>query len=204
MKDIWINTISGRKLNPFHPECDQVTIEDIAHSLSRLNRYTGHIVPEHYSVAEHSILVSQMVEEELEKRGYSEKEILDTALRALLHDASEYAFGDIASPIRKHPAIDGFNLHERALGTKIAEFFDVGDDVVNLGLLSVISEMDHLTIAFEVPFVQPNRNPDFVLPEVPEYLSCFATHPVGLRPSVACDVFLTRFHSLVSIRAELT
>lgn len=84
----WIETASGRL---FHFQCidpDEIDIEDIAHALARLCRYTGHVNVEHYSVAQHSILVSNRMHNKLDR------------LAGLLHDAQEAYIGDVNSPLK--------------------------------------------------------------------------------------------------------
>lgn len=77
-----IPTVTGRLVDLDHPHADDIDIEDIAHSLSQICRFTGQTrVP--YSVAEHSVLVSYKVPQPL-------------ALAALLHDAHEAYIGDIS------------------------------------------------------------------------------------------------------------
>jgi len=71
-------------LQSFSP--DDVRLPDIAHALSLINRYTGHTVLP-YSVAQHSVVVSQICQPE-------------HALWGLLHDASEAYLGDVASPLK--------------------------------------------------------------------------------------------------------
>jgi len=86
-KDYFVQTYTGKKFYPFNPQADQIDIVDIAHSLSRICRFGGHI-EQFYSVAQHSVLVSDMVP-------------LEYATEALLHDASEAYIGDIVSPVKR-------------------------------------------------------------------------------------------------------
>ena len=97
--DGWLWTYSGKQYWPTDPKVEDVCIEDIAHALSMLCRYTGH-VNRFYSVAEHSVLVSLMVPPEL-------------ALEGLLHDASEAYLGDVSRPLKRdlpdYKEIEAFN-----------------------------------------------------------------------------------------------
>ncbi|MDO8599037.1 MAG: phosphohydrolase [bacterium] len=82
----WLETISGVRFYPADPRSDEVRIEDIAHALSRQCRFGGH-VRDHYSVAQHSVLVSLNVPPH-------------DALAALLHDAAEAYVVDLPSPVK--------------------------------------------------------------------------------------------------------
>lgn len=77
-------------LRGLHFDSSQIDILLIARSLSRQCRYLGHLRSgiEHYSVAQHCVLVSCIVPEKL-------------ALCGLLHDAEEAWTGDIISPMKK-------------------------------------------------------------------------------------------------------
>ena len=66
-------------------------IEVIAHALAQINRFTGH-ASRPYSVAEHSVLVCDIVA----ARGGN----LHAQMAALLHDAHEAFCGDVATPIK--------------------------------------------------------------------------------------------------------
>jgi len=56
----WIQVHSGRQFWPLDPRAEEIDIGDIAHALSLVCRFTGH-VKEFYSVAQHSVLVALTV-----------------------------------------------------------------------------------------------------------------------------------------------
>ena len=82
-----ILTNEGHYFEFDHPEKHFYSIFEIAHALSNLCRFTGH-VREFYSVAQHSVYVSLLCPPEL-------------AMCGLLHDASEAYLGDVASPLKR-------------------------------------------------------------------------------------------------------
>lgn len=84
-----ILTISGQYFPYESPETYDFDIKEIAHSLARLCRFTGHVNTDGiYSVAQHSVLVSEIVPKELK-------------ISALLHDAAEAYVGDVNSPLKQ-------------------------------------------------------------------------------------------------------
>lgn len=102
----WMQTYSGRIVQPLNPDPASITIEDIAAALSKQCRFAGH-VREFYSVAEHSVLVSRHCPEELRLVG-------------LLHDASEAYLTDIPRPLK--PQLSEYvtieNMLMRVIGRK--------------------------------------------------------------------------------------
>ena len=87
----WIATFTGRKVNPCNLRPEDVCIEDVAHHLSLINRFTGaSSVP--YSVAEHSLRMSYLVPQD--------EGVDDLRLEALLHDATEAYLTDISRPVK--------------------------------------------------------------------------------------------------------
>lgn len=103
----FIRTYSGIAINVIDPEPDQIDIRDIAHSLSMQPRFAGHL-PRLYSVAQHSIEVSNYVSPE-------------NRLAGLLHDAAEAYLLDIPSPIK--PFISNYKQIEGKVMKAIAEKF---------------------------------------------------------------------------------
>lgn len=84
----WIPTASGRRIDLLNPNPADVHWPDVADSLARLCRFTGNLRPGlFYSVAQHSDLV----------RGLTPP---PWRLYALLHDAHEFAIGDMSSPLK--------------------------------------------------------------------------------------------------------
>ncbi len=95
----WIYTASGKKVWPLDPRPEEIDIEDIAHALARVCRFTGHCEP-FYSVAEHSERVSRQAEEQARGQKLDKDEIRQTALWGLLHDASEAYICDLSRPMK--------------------------------------------------------------------------------------------------------
>jgi hypothetical protein len=81
-----IMTYSGRHVDPTCLFDDEISITDIAHSLSRQARFNG-ATEEIYTVAQHSIYVSYVCDPK-------------NALWGLLHDAPEAYIGDIVRPVK--------------------------------------------------------------------------------------------------------
>lgn len=99
---VW--TISGREFHPLAPRAEDVDIDDIAHALSHLCRYGGH-VPQFYSVAQHSVLVAARCREVTQSD--------DVGLAGLLHDAAEAYIGDVVWPLKRSRQLRGYGVVER-------------------------------------------------------------------------------------------
>jgi hypothetical protein len=87
----WLLTFSGHKFYPLDPRPEAICLQDIAHALSNICRWTGH-VGYHYSVAQHAVQVALAVEQMAP----------DYALLALHHDDAEAYLGDIARPWKRN------------------------------------------------------------------------------------------------------
>lgn len=98
----WMESRSGKRVELLNPDPEDLVLEDLVWSLSRQPRFLGHTndrtrrtatTPEQsYSVAQHSVEVSRLVE------------VLGGALpeqfAALLHDSAEAYMGDITAPVK--------------------------------------------------------------------------------------------------------
>lgn len=114
----WTQTYTGKRFHPNKPSTDDVDIIDIARALSMQCRFNGHI-KRFYSVAEHSVLVSRIVEERYSAAAkgrwpydrddlYSRAKCANIVLKALLHDASEAYLGDMVRPLKMLPELEAF------------------------------------------------------------------------------------------------
>lgn len=108
----WIQCYSGGQFYPLTPRVEDVRIEDIAHHLSQLNRYTGATVRP-YSVAEHCVRVARRVRQLAPEH----------ALWGLLHDASEAYTNDMASPLKYQDELAGFRAVEDRVQRCICDAF---------------------------------------------------------------------------------
>lgn len=93
--------------NILEPKFD---IKDIASSLSKICRWGGHC-SEFYSVAEHSLMVHDLME------GFG----LGDPLEGLLHDATEAYLSDVISPHK--PLMPDWKVLDSGLETKVRQHF---------------------------------------------------------------------------------
>src|SRR3954453_16679458 len=117
----YLQTVSGRFGNPFDPDPEQLDARDIARGLPNLSRFGGH-TRAFYSVAQHSVIVSELVE----ARGGDAED----AFAALMHDATEAYLGDMPHPIKhRSPLGAAFKAAEDHLEAAIRDRFAIRADV---------------------------------------------------------------------------
>jgi len=82
------------------PKPDMVVIDDIAHSLANLCRFTGHSKV-FYSVAQHCVLCALQVEDYIHAdSAHRAHRVRKVQRLALMHDAAEAYVGDMSSPLK--------------------------------------------------------------------------------------------------------
>ena len=117
----YLQTVSGRWVNPFDPDPGQLDAGDIARALANQCRFGGHSRV-FYSVAQHSVIVSELVEQ----RGGDVEDVF----AALMHDASEAYLGDMPHPLKhRSPLGAAFKDAEEHLERAIRDRFGIKRDV---------------------------------------------------------------------------
>lgn len=120
----YLQTVSGRFVNPFEPDLEQIDPGDIARSLANQCRFGGHC-RSFYSVAQHSVIVSELVEE----RGGDVEDVF----AALMHDAAEAYLGDMPHPIKhRSPLGAAFKAAEDELEEALRERFGIRAGVADI------------------------------------------------------------------------
>jgi hypothetical protein len=104
---IWIQTHTGRVVEPLRLQPSMIDLGDVAHSLALQCRYAGH-TRWHFSIAQHSVLVAKHLPPELARWG-------------MLHDATEAYLVDLPSPVKEHMA--DYQAFEKRAEEAVAERF---------------------------------------------------------------------------------
>jgi 5'-deoxynucleotidase YfbR-like HD superfamily hydrolase len=123
-KGDWIQTYTLRQFWPLDPRPEDVDLRDVAHALSMICRFTGH-VNDFYSVAQHSVLVSLRAESLARVRGRDDA--LLHARCGLLHDASEAYLVDVARPVKRLPEMAAYREAEKNVQRTIMRHFGLPD-----------------------------------------------------------------------------
>jgi hypothetical protein len=175
-RGLWIHTFANNKFYAFDPRPEEISIEDIAHALALTCRFSGHCNT-HYSVAQHSVLVSKLVPEEF-------------ALEGLLHDAPEAYLTDVPRPIKHmlNDQMDGlWTATEDRLYAVIAKKF---------GALEVLPEAVH-----DVDYNIVADEASVLFVPIPDWVEWYELLGVDIEPmgwEEAEQAFLERFKELTN------
>ena len=173
----WSNTATGHAAPVLDPAPSDVHIEDIAIALSRQCRFGGHVRRdvEHYSVAQHSVIVSRVCRPE-------------HAFIGLMHDAAEAYVQDVVRPLKRVLG-SVYTRAEQAWALAIGQRFGLGDALVVLP--EDVLDADDAALATERRDLIDHRGRDWQLRARPLQERI---HP--LRGHLAYRLFMNRFEEL--------
>lgn len=174
-----ILTGSGRDYDFLNPSMEGLKVADLARSISRLCRFTGHCA-RFYSVAEHSVWVSHLVPKAL-------------ARQALVHDLHEALVGDVSSPLKR--LLRDYKAIEQAAWEQVAALCgvpaEVHPDVKRADLMMLAIERRHL-----MPY---NTEAWAILDGIPDLSDDHPGLELGVDPDQAFHRFMDRYASLAPI-----
>lgn len=134
----YIHAYSGRRVFLRDPALnDTLHLEDFAHGLARVSRFSGH-TKHRYSVASHSLMVADLLPTRLHASG-------------LLHDAVEAFLGDVSSPLKS--LLPEYKALQARWENALAERWGVALHGPE------IKAADRLAYAIECRDLMPNRTP---------------------------------------------
>ena len=174
--DLYIETASGKKFYFSRPEFD---IHDMAHAMGMQCRYTGHC-RRFYSVAEHSILVADIMRH-LD---------LGDPFEGLLHDGTEGYLSDIAAPWKA--LLPDYKRIEGELEVKLRRKY---------GLPATITpgckRADWLALFVEARALMPTKAADWIAPEGVKEQAAGLVYPIHcMHPYQAKKIFLNHFYAM--------
>lgn len=177
-RGINMQLFSGKPFFLTDPRAEDMTIEDIAHSLSNQCRFNGH-TREFYSVAQHCVLVSKNVPPEY-------------AMAGLMHDAGEAYVSDLAKPVKV--IVQGeFKALERRIDLVVCEAFGLRYRDCHAG---VVKDADMRILATEKRDLMNNAKGVCWGTLLEPY--DFIINPIG--PKEAERLFLKRYKKLKDIK----
>lgn len=181
---LYIETVKGNKFYIDDPAFD---IEEMAHALAHQCRYTGH-TREFYSVAEHSVLVSRIVQ----VMG------LGDPFEGLMHDGAEAYLSDIAAPWKA--LLPDYKKLEAKIEGPMREWLNLPPTLGN-----GIKQADWLALFLEAKVLIPSGAKDWVAPDgIVGTAEGIRHHPLlGIHcwnPDAARERFLQRYNELSNAR----
>lgn len=173
-----IITRSGAYFDFLNPDPETIHIEDIAWALAFTCRFGGQSLF-YYSVAQHSVLVSEIVPVEIR-------------LAALLHDAAEAYVGDVVGPLKQ--LLPDYKIVEKRVEAAVAARFGVPvemhPEIKHADLRLLRTEQRDLTSGHADNWNGLDAYPPLkqtIMPETPES---------------AARNFLNRFHALTTYTTQ--
>lgn len=152
--DAWIQTYTGLRFYPWAPTVEMIRIEDMAHAVSFINRWTG-ATRFPISVAYHMRLVWRLATLLFPDRR-------DVQQWAVVHDCAEGYICDIARPIRRN--IPEFEQLDENVTRVIGEFFGLSWPIPK-----EVWYLDNLQLGLENKYAVTERIPGLMEDIVEEF-----------------------------------
>lgn len=168
-------TFTGKKFNILNPTPDMIDIIDIAKGLAYKPHFSG-FSPKFFSIAEHCLLVENMVESQ-DKNNYKAR------LEALLHDGSEAYTGDMIKPIKN--LLPNFVIIEKKIQKTVYDKYNI----IPNGYSIWIKKFDNWAQDIEAGVFFDKMSPR--VKQLESYIKY-------LSPEDAYQAFLDKFNYLVS------
>lgn len=193
----YIHTNGGNKFH-YGSILAEVTVADVAHHLANNARYCG-ATRFHYSVAQHSVLVADLL-----RRWGADKGL---ELKGLGHDAHEYVMGDMPTPFQRWfvetflEGVDWIEAAKARLDTIILPKIGIDADWTD-GERHVIKKADHCAFLVEA-YQLFDETPEWWTEAVYRYGFTMEEIPLDIRiprmvPETAKNLFLQRYEELTN------
>ena len=195
----WFQTYTGRVIDlDKHPKHWPIDIADIAHALSSICRWSGH-VRNFFSVAQHSFTMACQIDH---------KKWPKESMALLLHDASEAYLNDVISPLKRRLREGGrpsrYDVLEKKCQEAIAKTFGLPEDAFGT---EQVKHYDMRMLMTEYrDLIPPLRDPE----SLPIDITDWAKHMVEpferkiepMDSDYAESMFLTKFLELAKLMKE--
>lgn len=144
----WTESLNSHAIDFENLQNYEFPLDDIAHSLSLMCRFNGHI-PQFYSVGQHSLFVSWMMGD------------LSTRMQflGLTHDVHEHVVSDIPNPVKQlMKSKYDFDFGKIEDEIDLAFFKKIEIDAPTVEEKKIIKYYDMLALKFEKDFLKKSPN----------------------------------------------
>lgn len=178
----WIQTRYGR----FHADFPKFDVADISHALGMIVRFNGH-VSHFYSVAEHTLLVSRLMQDVTGGDPFE----------GLMHDATEAYLSDVPSPF-KQKLLD-LKAWDHQMETAMRKQFNLTETIT-----PECKHADWLALGLEAHYLMSDGGKDYYYPPGirEEVAKLVASEEWGLhclQPTIASHVWVQRYKELSKV-----
>jgi hypothetical protein len=188
----WVWLVTGQRFFPDDPRPEDLSIQAIARAIANEPRFGGQTF-ERYTVGEHCVRGSHLVEAIARGRGWSEDYVTAVAHAFLLHDAAEgLHFKDVSAPLKGAPWMAGYKAREKHCQEVIYDWAGVGDERGD----PILKEVDEILRYTEQRDLQPPIPVEFVDQEKHRPTLSPRIVPIGTTTTEVELIFFERWRDL--------